>query len=204
MGVVLVNSEGGPAMMVNELSLAYANQPQVIIGGTLPAGISYTEGVLDTHKIHRNMNLDENPFLMHHVIQGNAVLPVVNAVGWMTNTCEQVFPDFRIHIVKDAKLFKGVVFDGSQPTDYTVELKEVEKDADTIVIETTILSQAAGAKLPTYHYKAHVTLVAKKNKLDIPTFTYQSSNSYTPTEGAVLYENGSLFHDTYFRGIHDQ
>lgn len=201
MGVVLVNSQGGPAMMVNEMNVQYANQPQVIIGGTLPAGISYTDGSLETHRIRRNMTLAENPFLMHHVIQGNAVLPVVNAVGWMTNTCEQVFPDFRVHLVKDAKLFKGIVFDGTEPTDYIIELKEVQKDADTIVLETTILSQAANAKLPTYHYKAQVTLVAKKNKLEAPKFQPSLSNTYTPTDGAVLYENGALFHDQYFQGI---
>lgn len=201
MGVVLVSSEGGPAMMVNEMNVAYANQPQVIIGGTLPAGISYTDGTLETHRIRRHMTLKDNPFLMHHVIQGNAVLPVVNAVGWMTNTCEQVFPDFQVHIVKDAKLFKGLVFDGSEPKDFVVELKEVQKDADTIVLETTVLSQAPTAKLPTYHYKANVTLVAKKNKLEAPTFQHQVSNTYTPTDGAVLYKDGSLFHDTYFQGI---
>lgn len=201
MGVVLVNSQGGPAMMVNEMNIQYANQPQVIIGGTLPAGISYTEGALETHRIHRNMILAENPFLMHHVIQGNAVLPVVNAVGWMTNTCEQVFPDFSVHIVKDAKLFKGVVFDGSEPTDYIIELKEIQKDADTILLETTILSQAPTAKLPTYHYKAQVTLVAKKNKLELPKFQTQLSGTYSPTDGAVLYENGALFHGNYFQGI---
>lgn len=201
MGVVLVSSEGGPAMMVNEMNIAYADQPQVIIGGTLPAGISYTDGDLTTHRIHRNMQLNDNPFLMHHVIQGNAVLPVVNAVGWMTSVCEQFFPDFAVHIVKDAKLFKGLVFDGTAPTDYTVELKEVQKDADGIVLETTILSQAPTAKLPTYHYKAHITLVAKKNKLTLPTFQHQVSNTYTPTDGAVLYQDGSLFHDIYFQGI---
>lgn len=201
MGVVLVNSEGGPAMMVNEMSLTYANQPQVIIGGTLPAAVSYTAGDLQTHDIHRHLVLDENPFLMHHVIQGNAVLPVVNAVGWMTNTCEQVFPDFQVHIVKDAKLFKGIVFDGNEIKNYIVELKEVHKDSDMIVIETTILSQAASAKLPTYHYKANVTLVAKKNKLQCPVFQHKVSGTYAPTNGAILYQDGSLFHDTYFRGI---
>ena len=203
MGVVLVNSEGGPAMMVNEMNLKYANQPQVIIGGTLPSGISYTEGALETHKIHRNMTLEENPFLMHHVIQGNAVLPVVNAVGWMTNTCEQVFPDFSVHIVKNAKLFKGIVFDGNEPTNFMVELQEIEKSADTILIEATILSHSENAKLPTYHYKAHITLNAKKNKLQSPVFEHKINKKYKSTKGEILYRDGSLFHDKYFRGIEE-
>ncbi|MCP4438729.1 MAG: SDR family NAD(P)-dependent oxidoreductase [Aureispira sp.] len=201
MGVSLVSTEGGPAMLVNEMNVAYADQPQVIIGGTLPAGISYTEGTLNTHRIHRNLTLKANPFLMHHVIQGHAVLPVVNAVGWMTNTCEQVFPDFRVFHVEDAKLFKGLVFDGNQPENFVVELKETAKDADQIKIEATVLSQAPNAKLPTYHYKASITLVAKKNKVETPSFTPQISGNYTATDGSVLYQNGALFHDTYFRGI---
>ena len=203
MGVVLVNSEGGPAMMVNEMSLEYADQPQVIIGGTLPAGISYTDGDLQTHKIHRNLKLEENPFLMHHVIQGNAVLPVVNAVGWMTNSCEQVFPDFAVHKVKNAKLFKGLVFDGTAPEDFVVELKELQKDADTIIIEATVLSQSATAKLPTYHYKATVILLAKKNKLQAPVFEHEVRTDFSPVKGDYLYTDGSLFHDKYFQGIEE-
>lgn len=201
MGVSLVSTEGGPAMLVNELNVAYANQPQVIIGGTLPAGISYTAGALTTHKIHRNLTLAENPFLMHHVIQGKAVLPVVNAVGWMTNTCEQVFPDFRIALVENAKLFKGLVFDGSQPENFVVELKEIAKNEDQIQIEATVLSQAPNAKLPTYHYKANITLAAKKNKVEAPSFIPQLSGNYQATAGSILYQNGALFHNTYFRGI---
>jgi NAD(P)-dependent dehydrogenase (short-subunit alcohol dehydrogenase family) len=203
MGVSLVSTEGGPAMLVNEMNLAYANEPQVIIGGTLPAGVSYTDGTLQTHKVQRHLTLEANPFLMHHVIQNKAVLPVVNAVGWMTNTCEQIFPDFFVHQVENAKLFKGIVFDGNQPTDFTVTLKELSKDENAIILETTVQSQSTTAKLPTYHYKAKVTLAAKKNKIVSPTFQPNFSGSYEVTDGAHLYQDGSLFHDTYFRGINN-
>ncbi len=198
-GVSLVNSEGGAAMMVNELNTAYANQPQVIIGGTLPMGISHISEDLRTYHIQRKLNPDHNAFLMHHVIQGKAVLPVVNAVGWMAQTCERLFPDFRIYKVEDTRLFKGIVFDGQQPTDYTVELKEIEKSASSIVFEATVLSK--GGKLPTYHYKAKVTLVHRQEKMTLPRVEHQLTGSYTPTDGAVLYQNGSLFHGKYFQGI---
>ena len=102
-GVTLVNSEGGAAMMVNELNNVYASQPQVIIGGTLPAAISHL-GELRIHTIRRKLKLDDNPFLMHHVIQGNAVLPVVNACGWMAQTCEKLYPDFKVFQVKNLSL----------------------------------------------------------------------------------------------------
>lgn len=197
-GVSLVNSDGGSAMMVNEFNMDYSSQPQVIIGGTLPAAVSYI-GELQTHQIHRNLKLENNPFLMHHVIQGKAVLPVVNAVGWMAQSCERMYPDFRVFKIEDTKLFKGVVFDGSQKEDYIIELKELEKSAEQIVFETTILSE--GKNLPTYHYKAKVTLVNKKSFPEAPKFIHKISGNYQTTAGETLYKDGSLFHDKYFRGI---
>jgi len=197
-GVTLVNSEGGAAMFVNEFNTTYAGQPQVIIGGTLPAAVSYI-GDLQTFRIHRQLKLENNPFLMHHVIQGKAVLPVVNAVGWMAQTCEKLYPDFSVFKVENTKLFKGIVFDGNQKDDYIIELKEIEKSSEQIVFETTVLSE--GVKLPTYHYKAKVTLLNKKSIPEAPKFSHQISGSYKATEGANLYQDGSLFHGKYFQGI---
>lgn len=198
-GVTLVNSEGGAAMLVNELNVAYADQPQVIIGGTLPAAISHLGEDLKTYRIRRNLQVEENPFLMHHVIQGKAVLPVVNAVGWMAQTAERLYPDFRIFKVEDTKLFKGIVFDGKEAKDYIIELKEIAKAADQIVFEACVLTE--GAKLPSYFYKAKVTLVPNQAKQTLPKFKQALSPNAVASPGAVLYENGALFHDHYFQGI---
>ncbi|MEZ5043242.1 MAG: SDR family NAD(P)-dependent oxidoreductase [Saprospiraceae bacterium] len=198
-GVSLVNSAGGAAMLVNELNVDYADQPQMIIGGTLPAAISYISEDLKTFRIRRNLTLEENTFLNHHVIQGKAVLPVVNAVGWMSQACENLYPDFRVFSVEDTKLFKGIVFDGTQKENYLIELKEIEKNKEEIIFETTVLSE--GEKLPTYHYKAKVVLLNKQIKREAPVFTPTLSGTYQPTNGAVLYQDGSLFHGKYFQGI---
>ena len=198
-GIKLVNSTGGAAMMVNEFNTDYANQPQVIIGGTLPEAVSYHQGDLRNYRIKRNLKLNNNPFLNHHVIQGNAVLPVVNAVGWMSQACERIYPDFKVFQITDTKLFKGIVFDGKEIEDYVIELKEVEKSAEKIVFEATILSE--GKKLPTYHYKTGVTLMHKNKIPQAPSFTPNISGTYQATDGAVLYKDGSLFHDKYFQGI---
>ncbi|MCB9038354.1 MAG: SDR family NAD(P)-dependent oxidoreductase [Lewinellaceae bacterium] len=205
-GVTLVNSEGGAAMLVNEFNAVYADQPQVIIGGTLPAAVSHIGEELRTYHIHRKLRLEDNPFLNHHVIQGKAVLPVVNAVGWMAHTCEKLYPDFGIFKIENTRLFKGIVFDGTQKEDYIIELKEVEKSREQIVFEATVLSE--GEKLPTYHYKATVTLLNRKMERAAPKFAPRLSGSYQPTSGAELttsgaelYRNGSLFHGRYFQGI---
>ncbi|MEM8908733.1 MAG: KR domain-containing protein, partial [Bacteroidota bacterium] len=198
-GVTLVNSAGGAAMLINELNTAYADQAQVIIGGTLPMAISHLHPKLQTWRIHRQLKAADNPFLQHHVIQGKAVLPVVNAVGWLAQSCSRLYPDFRIFEVRNAKLFKGLIFDGQEKENYIAELKEIEKDDQQIVFEACILSE--GAKLPTFHYKAQVVLKHRSALPSAPRFTPQLSGNYTAIEGSVLYENGALFHGQYFRGI---
>jgi NAD(P)-dependent dehydrogenase (short-subunit alcohol dehydrogenase family) len=197
-GITLVNSDGGAAMMVNELNSDYNNQPQCIIGGTLPAAVSHI-GALETYRIHRKLTLENNPFLNHHVIQGNAVLPVVNAVGWMSQCCEKLYPDFAVFKIENTKLYKGIIFDGKQKEDYIVELKETEKTAEKIFFDAAVISE--GGKLPMNHYRAKVTLVNKKNIPQAPKYKHQVSGTYQPTDGAILYKDGSLFHGEYFRGI---
>jgi NAD(P)-dependent dehydrogenase (short-subunit alcohol dehydrogenase family)/3-hydroxymyristoyl/3-hydroxydecanoyl-(acyl carrier protein) dehydratase len=197
-GISLVNSEGGAAMLVNELNTDYANQPQVIIGGTLPAAVSHL-GALRTHRIHRQLMLENNPFLNHHKIQNNPVLPVVNAVGWMAHSCEKLYPDYSVFKIENISLFKGIIFDGNQKEDYILELKELGKDEEKIVFETTVFSE--GKKLPTNHYRAKVTVLNKKSFPKPPKFEHQISGTYQPTDGQVLYQDGSLFHAPYFQGI---
>lgn len=199
-GITLVNSEGGAAMMVNELNKDYADQPQVIIGGTLPAAVSHI-GELETHRIRRKLTLKDNPFLNSHVIQGNAVLPVVNAVGWMAQMCESLYPDYAVFKIENTKLFKGIIFDGTEKEEYILELKELEKSSEQIVFETTVLSE--GGKLPMFHYKATVTLVNKKSIPTAPKFTHKISGTYQPTDGAILYKDGTLFHGEHFQGIEE-
>ena len=202
-GVSLVNSEGGAAMCVNELSSTYFDEPQVVIGGTLPAGISHISEDLRTHKIQRTFTLKDNPFLYHHVIQGSAVLPVVNAGGWMAQSCEKLFPDFQVFRVEDMQLFKGVVFDDKKDRakTYTLTLKELAKSADKIVFEATVSSQPKDKKLPTYHYKSKVTLMNKKAIPVSPAFQVTLNRNYQVTTGDYLYLDGSLFHGRYFQGI---
>jgi len=123
----------------------------------------------------------------------------VNAVGWMAQSCESLYPDFSVFKVENTRLFKGIVFDGSEKEDYVVELKEVEKSEEQIVFEATVLSE--GGKLPTYHYKAKVILRNKKTIPEPPPFSHQLSGQFEAIDGAYLYEDGSLFHGKYFQGI---
>ena len=198
-GVKLVNSEGGAALMVNEFNRAYDAEPQVVIGETLPSAVSYLGDHLQTYQLLRTLKANKNPFLNHHVIQGNPVLPIVNAVGWMAGSCEQLYPDFKIHKIENTKLFKGLVFDGTEPQNFKIEIKETKKSTDEICFQVRISSP--GKKLPVYHYQAEVQLVPKKINLEAPNFKPVLSGNFTPEAGNHLYTDGTLFHGPYYQGI---
>lgn len=200
MGVTLVSSQGGPAMLVHELQTAYEAEPQVIIGGTLPAGISHTDGALLTHRVERTLTAGENPFLQDHMIQGNPVLPIVSAASWMSTTAEQLYPDFVTYKVNDSTLYKGIVFDGSQPLHYTTVLQETSKNAEYIILDIKIQSQQPGAKLPTFHYSSTVTLRSKQVALEAPKHTVQLQGQ-APIAKETVYAKQVLFHGPSFQGI---
>ena len=44
-------------------------------------------------------------------------------------------------------------------------------------------------------------MLNKKSIPEAPKFSHQISGSYKATEGEILYQDGSLFHDKYFQGI---
>ncbi len=197
-GITLVNSQGGAAMLVNELNVDYANQAQVIIGGTLPTGISHL-GTLRTHRIRRSLQQEENPFLNHHQIKGSAVLPVVSAVAWMAHSAELLYPDFKVHKIDDTKLYKGIVFDGSEKAEYTLVLEETEKNENNIIFKASVVS--AGAKLPLNHYSCTLVLRNGNAALAAPSTQHQAAANTASIDGASLYTNGALFHGEKFRGI---
>ena len=194
-GVSLVNTEGGANLFVNELISPNFGTNQVILGSTLPAGNSYI-GDLQSFIIKRNLLLSNNKFLEDHSIMGNAVLPIVNAVGWIAETCASLYPDFKLFGVEDVRLFKGIVFDGTQADDYVLELKELVKNQDELVFEGKISSKKSGQMR--YHYAT--TIILKKQIPVAPTVRHEVENA-TPILGKEFYENGTLFHKNRFMGI---
>ena len=199
-GISLIPTEGGAWMAVNELTTEYQSDSQVIVGSILPIGSSLL-GELKTHKIHRKMVLENNPFLHHHSIGGNPVLPIVNAMGWISNNCAELYPDYQLFEVQNAKLYKGLVFDGTAPKNYVLEAKETRKTASEIIFDAKVYSPTERG-LPRYHYGARVVLRKNmvENSNETPVFNHQIE---TPIEidGKELYESKILFHDTHFQGI---
>lgn len=202
-GVQLIPSEAGAWLMAYELTKANKSEAQVVVGSVLPLAQSHIGEHLQAYRIHRKLTVEANPFLQHHLIGGNPVLPIVNAISWIANSCEQFYPDFQIARVENTRLFKGIVFDGNQATDYVVDVKELEKGKEEIRFEGTVWSEGANGR-PTFHYRANVVLRKGKQEVgrerQFSNSTIQQSNN-SAMDGKQFYKNGTLFHDVYFQGV---
>uniref|UniRef100_UPI0005C5DE2B SDR family NAD(P)-dependent oxidoreductase n=1 Tax=Flammeovirga sp. OC4 TaxID=1382345 RepID=UPI0005C5DE2B len=198
-GVSLVPSDEGPVAMVDQLSDAFKAQPQVILGGTLPLAKADITGDLKSFTIKRNMTEEKNPFLQHHMIQGNAVLPIVNASTWMVQTATDLYPGFNIQRVDNAKLFKGIVFDGTQAEDYTIKVTETSKSEKTVTL-TVNVSSDNGGKLPLNHYQTQITLTSEPVEAPVLALP-NSANTPAVADASSVYTDGTLFHGADFNGI---
>ena len=199
--VDLVPSEEGPHALVDQLSTWAQGQVQVLLGGTLPIHKAVTDAPLRTYIIQRTMTLEANPALTDHVIQGYPVLPLNLANTWLVQTADRLYPGFTPYKETDAKLFKGIVFDGNQPTDFQIMVQEQEKNADQIQVLVTITSPQAG-KLPLPHFQVQILLVSQPPKPIFETVPNSQNHKPVVADGSALYRDGTLFHGADFQGVH--
>ena len=197
----IIPVDSGAQMLVDELERRNSPAVQVLIGSAMnaPANDFDTLAPLVTQRIQRTLSLAANPFLNDHMIGGQAVLPTVCALAWMGNSAEQLYPGYTFFRAENYRVLKGIVFDETLASAYTVEVKEVEKNIKgQIMLDVLISSQTPQGK-PRYHYSVRlhlcdqVPVTPRYDQFDLSTMDVQS--------GAPLYTNGTLFHGPSFQGV---
>jgi NAD(P)-dependent dehydrogenase (short-subunit alcohol dehydrogenase family) len=195
--VPLISLESGTQALVDLLGKPQENS-QHIIGNSLPFPPRKLASELKDYRLLRRLSLAKNPFLADHVIGGKAVLPTVCAVAWFINACEALHPGFKYLAVRDYQVFKGIVFEDSSPDEYLLELREVEKSSEGLLLEGKISSESPTGK-NRFHYQARVEL--KKTLPDRPRITDFNLDETSPITGESLYGNKILFHGPRFQGV---
>ena len=173
-------------------------RPQHVIGNPLPFPVRKLSPDLKRHRISRKLSLEGNPFLADHVIGGNAVLPTVCAVAWFINSCESLNPGYQFYSVSDYRVFKGIVFDEKSPEEYFLELEELEKSTDALILSGKISSELPNGNIR-FHYQAQVEL--RKTLPERPIISDFNLSEESPIDGATLYDSKVLFHGPRFHGI---
>lgn len=197
--IIVIPPRVGAEILAEELTQKQSKVSQIIV---MSQPISALPKVINpekkSYRLYRRLTLKGNPFVCDHVIGGNAVLPAVCALAWITNICEQFYPGYHFLNCQKYKVLKGIVFDGSLANLYCLDLTEVEKSQEEIQLEALIWSETAKG-IPLYHYSAVVNITKQLNLQE--TFTYEPAKYDQSSLNLDPYQEGILFHGTKFRGI---
>jgi polyketide-type polyunsaturated fatty acid synthase PfaA len=168
---------------------------QVLVGSSMLYEGQEISSDLKSYVVKRKLYEDQNGFLEDHMIGGNKVLPTVCATSWMADACEKLYPGYKFLRCDDYRLFKGIIFDGNESNDYTLEIEESRKEKGTI--DFSVLISSNGSKKRVNHYGAKITLTGSK----VETQYYDKFNrdEKDKTDGNIYYEDGTLFHGPDFQ-----
>jgi NADP-dependent 3-hydroxy acid dehydrogenase YdfG len=199
LGIQVIPVDVGARILVDELSRPAEDAPvQTIVGSAIRPLPAPPPQALVTHRVRRSLLLRDNPFLGDHVVNGQAVLPMVSAMVWMANTCEGLYPGYHFFGFERYRVLKGIVFEDAFTNAAALELKEVSRTPDRIVVDALIRSDSREGK-PRFHYDAQLTLHARREP--VPTTTLPDPITGRTFTGEALYGDGTLFHGWSFQGI---
>lgn len=196
--IQVIPLDTGAAMLIHELENEKGdNAVQVVVGSGIAFPAIAPSPELNTYRLHRVLRLEDSPFLQDHVVGGNAVLPMVSAMSWMSSAAEGIYTGYKFSAFEMYKVLKGVVFDDDLPPRFTLELKDVEKSADKIIMDAMISTFTPKGK-PRFHYSTRLEL--QKKLPDMPLF----SPDLSPRDnipGSKYYDDYTLFHGFAFKGV---
>ncbi|MCP3927136.1 MAG: SDR family NAD(P)-dependent oxidoreductase [Desulfobacterales bacterium] len=179
----------------SENLLSKENDIQVLVGSSMLYEGQEVSQDLKSYVVKRKLFVEDNSFLEDHMIGGNKVLPTVCATSWMADACEKLYPGYKFIRCNDYKLFKGIVFDGNESNDYTLDIKESSKTNGNI--DFSVLISSNGSKKKVNHYGAQITITGKK--VETPIYDNFNKDETDKTSGTAYYEDGTLFHGPDFQ-----
>jgi len=191
-GISLIPLADGARAFVADVLDGEPESPEVILGDGVLAGLP-THPMPAEGRIARVVaDVTRQPHLLDHRIQGNVVLPVVQALEWFVRMAEACRPGQRVDRLLDVRVLRGVTlhdFDQHGDT-MLVRCAPVEDQADRL---TCMLSDSSGSAA---YYSATVEMGSGS--------TVAPTVSMTPLGGRELnrdtcYNSGALFHGPAFQ-----
>jgi len=201
-GVYIIPLDAGAKLLVSELAAQTNRCPQILVGNDLSkdqgeAAVKKPQVSRLTLSVNKTLQATNNAFLADHNIGGDKVLPTVCAIAWMSDAATASFAGYHYQSLSDYKLFKGVVFDGNEASDYQIDLSaQVINDGDALLVDTKVSSVNHLGKT-VFHYGAKLTLSRKLAKSPTVSLVVPTSDD----NAEELYTNGTLFHGESLQGI---
>ncbi|AXQ31522.1 hypothetical protein D0B54_23795 [Solimonas sp. K1W22B-7] len=88
--------------------------------------------------LEQSLSLQDDPYLMDHVVDGKPVLPMAVALELMAQRVAAGWPQWQIAELRDARQFSGIVFENRNPRRVILRATDAGTDADgypTVTVE---------------------------------------------------------------------
>ncbi|NJK81488.1 MAG: SDR family NAD(P)-dependent oxidoreductase [Chloroflexaceae bacterium] len=198
--VEIIAPAAGTRMLLAELEAGAQAATQVVIGRPLVHIQPTLDDTLRRYRIERTLRAEDNPAVYDHSVGEHPVLPAVFGVSWMCNTCEQIYPGYKLAVMRGFQVLKGIVFDETLADVYTVDVEEVAKDAadGSITCDVRVWSSGPQDRLRSHYIS---TVLLRREPYPVPVYTDFDLSETFVVPGSEYYQNRTLFHGPTFQGI---
>ena len=202
-GVEIISVQDGTKIFLEDVTSKMQSNPIVIVGNSMVVP-NKKEEKLEKIQILNEISLKNIDFLKDHTIGLSPVLPLVHAVAWVSNICEQRSPGYKFSSCKDFKVLNGIKFDKSFKYNYMLELQGIDNKNRSfkeygVNVSSYLEQKNKDKKQSPLHYSSVVSLVEKIP--DAPLFQGDDLQNTDNIPGGSFYEDGTLFHGPKFQGI---
>ncbi|MCP4295794.1 MAG: SDR family NAD(P)-dependent oxidoreductase [Proteobacteria bacterium] len=198
--IEIIPLKEGAGMLGDDLHSSKDKIPQIIVGGSMVVPVILNENRSQTVHLSRNLNLEENAFIKDHKINHDAVLPVVSALSWMSDSCLKLYPGYSAVEACNVRVFNGVVLSDSEPKEFNVEIKDVQKSNKTGIIDLEVkISSANRDGKKRFHYSCNIQL--SKSGIEAGKINPHLLDASTVNEDLNPYLDKTLFHTGVFQEI---
>ena len=200
-GISLIPLAAGAQAFVAEVFDGDPQSPEVILGDGVLAGLPTHPMPAEGRVARVVAHAARQPHLLDHRIQGNVVLPVVQALEWCVRMAEACRPGHRVDRILDLKVLRGAALhEFEQHGDPMLARCAPAEDPDRL---TFTLSDGSGT---TDHYSAIVEMASGPTRE--PAGAPSATGDQMPTplgrrvDRATCYSGGALFHGPAFQMLH--
>ncbi len=186
-GISLIPLADGARAFVSEVLDGQIETPEVILGEGVLAGLPTHPMPAEGRVARVVAHVTPQPYLLDHRIQGNVVLPVVQALTWFVRMAEACLPGHRVERLFDLRVLRGVTLhDFDQHGDaMLVRCAPVEGQPDRLTCTLSDLLESTGYYSATVEMGSGTTSEPALHRPSRPRHSAGASSTATPATPAV-------------------
>lgn len=190
-GISLIPLADGARAFVAEILDGDTAHPEVTLGDGVLAGLPTHPIPPEGRSARVLAHVTRQPYLLDHRVQGNVVLPVVQALEWFVRMAQACRPGYHAERIVDLKVLRGVTLPAFEKHGNPLLVRCVPCDERPEQLTLT-LSDLDGS---TTYYSARLEM--RSETTDIPAAPDAVTGGHALDHDAC-YRGGALFHGPAF------